>query len=207
MDMQETGKRIAEAGIMPIVTVRDVADGLELVDRLVQAGTTAVEILFRTSHAPEVLREAKARHPSCLFAAGTIMDAESLGRARDAGADCLVSPGLTPQLAEIVSQSGLPLVPGVQTASEVMFAREAGYRLLKFYPAEAANALEVLADFANIFRDTTFMATGKISSAVLSNYARLPNVCAVGGSWMLKSDYAGTLADEIRLFGRGHEAA
>ncbi|WP_237684005.1 hypothetical protein [Pseudaminobacter soli (ex Zhang et al. 2022)] len=77
------------------------------------------------------------------------------------------------------------MVPGVQTASEVMVARRPGVRLLKFYPAEAAGGSDVLEDFARVFPDVAFMPSGKITFELLPGYARLSNIASVGGTWML----------------------
>lgn len=180
--------RIAQAGIVPIVTVRDLPEGIALIDRLVEAGADVIEIVLRTPEAPAALKAALGRHPQCLFAAGTILDEEGVRMASDTGAHVLVSPGLTPELHEAVSKSGRMLVPGVQTASEVMAAHRLGYSLMKYYPAEPSNGLVVLEDYANIFHTVAFMATGKIKPDLLAAYGRLVNVAAVGGSWMLKPD-------------------
>ena len=192
--------RIARSGIVPIVTVRDLPDGIALVDRLVEAGADVIEIVLRTPDAPSALNAALGRHPHCLFAAGTVLDEEGARMACDAGAHFLVSPGLTPELHEAASKSGRMLVPGVQTASEVMAARRLGYRLMKYYPAEPSNGLVVLEDYGNIFHNVAFMATGKIKPDLLAAYGRLANVAAVGGSWMLKPAAMGQFPDDRSRF-------
>jgi 2-dehydro-3-deoxyphosphogluconate aldolase/(4S)-4-hydroxy-2-oxoglutarate aldolase len=192
--------RIARSGIVPIVTVRDLPDGIALIDRLVEAGADVIEIVLRTPDAPSALKAALGRHPHCLFAAGTVLDEEGARMACDAGAHFLVSPGLTPELHEAASKSGRMLVPGVQTASEVMAARRLGYRLMKYYPAEPSNGLVVLEDYANIFHNVAFMATGKIKPDLLAAYGRLANVAAVGGSWMLKPAAMKQLPDDRSRF-------
>lgn len=186
MDRDEVVGRVRLAGIVPIVTVRDAGASLALIANLVDAGADVIEIVFRTSEAPEALSAARKRHDNCMFAAGTMLDEASVGRAMDAGAHCLISPGLTAELHEAATASGLPLIPGVQTASEVMNARRWGYALMKYYPAEPSNGLVVLADYANIFNNVSFLATGKITPPKLALYGALRNVAAVGGSWMLE---------------------
>lgn len=176
--------RLAEARIMPIVSVGDLAETVALVDDLAGAGAAAVEILFRHPAAPDVLRLSRRRHPNLLLAAGTVINAELVGKAVDAGADVLVSPGLTPTLARTASGFSLPLIAGVQTASEVLLAAELGFKVLKFYPAEPNNAAAILKDYANVFPDILFVPTGGIGEAALPVYAGLRNVVAVGGSWL-----------------------
>jgi len=153
-------ERLSAARMMPIVTVRAVGEAVALVDDLVEAGVAAVEILFRSAGAPEALARCRERHPRLLIAAGTILSAELCARAADSGADFMVSPGLTPELAAAAKASPLPLLPGAQTASEVMAAEALGFTALKFYPAEPNGAPQLPA------------------------YAALRNVAAVGGSWL-----------------------
>ena len=200
MKQEQVAARIRQAGIVPIVTVRDVEESLTLVGKLVDAGADLVEIVFRSAGAPQALAEARKRFDRCTFAAGTILDEAGVRKAADAGAHCLVSPGLTPELHQAASAAGQVLIPGVQTASEVMAARQLGYRLLKYYPAEPSNGLVVLGDYANIFDTISFMATGKITSKVLPHYGALRNVAAVGGSWMLAAEaLAGFATDRERF--------
>ena len=200
MDHNEMKARVAQAGIVPIVTVRDLQDGIALIDRLAEAGASVIEVVLRTPQAPAALSAAVKRHPQCLIAAGTILDEAAVRTACEAGAHFLVSPGLTSDLHEASTGSGRMLVPGVQTASEVMAARRLGYRLMKYYPAEPSNGLVVLEDYANIFHDVAFMVTGKIRPDLLAAYGSLSNVAAVGGSWMLKPDSIGQFrADRSRF--------
>jgi 2-dehydro-3-deoxyphosphogluconate aldolase/(4S)-4-hydroxy-2-oxoglutarate aldolase len=170
--------------VLPIVAVKDVESTVELVDDFVAAGIGALEILFRQPAAPAALRACRQRHPRLLLAAGTILGAAARDAAVEAGADCLVAPGLTPELATICRGGPLPLVPGAQTASEVMAALTAGYEVLKFYPAEPNGAPAILRDYANVFPDAVFVPTGGIVEGALERYAALPNVLAVGGSWL-----------------------
>jgi 2-dehydro-3-deoxyphosphogluconate aldolase/(4S)-4-hydroxy-2-oxoglutarate aldolase len=173
------------------------------IEGLVAAGADVVEILFRTPEAALLLPEAKRRFPACLFGAGTMLDAANVAAAVGAGADFLVSPGLTPLLRDTIAKTGLPHIPGVQTASEVMAAREHGYTLMKYYPAKPSNAPLVLADYANIFSDVGFVPTSGIDVSVLADYGAVRNVVAVGGPWMLPSQRpAGdpTLREQAAIF-------
>jgi 2-dehydro-3-deoxyphosphogluconate aldolase/(4S)-4-hydroxy-2-oxoglutarate aldolase len=180
-------RRLADTAILPIMPIGSVEAALGEIDLLAEDGVAVIEILFRTPEAAIVLEKAKARHPACLFGAGTMLNAANIARAVAAGADFLVSPGLTPTLQGLVAACGLPHVPGVQTASEVMAAVEYGYTLMKFYPSKASNAPMVLADYANIFLDVGFVPTGNIDASMIDDYAAVRNVVAVGGTWMLPS--------------------
>jgi 2-dehydro-3-deoxyphosphogluconate aldolase/(4S)-4-hydroxy-2-oxoglutarate aldolase len=175
---------LAAARVLPILSVKDVESTVALVDDLVTAGIHAIEILFRNEAAPAALRACRDRHPQILLAAGTILGVTSREAAIAAGADCLIAPGLTPELAAICRDGPLPLVPGAQTASEVMAALTAGFDILKFYPAEPNAAPDILRDYANVFPEASFVPTGGITEGVLASYAALTNVVAVGGSWL-----------------------
>ncbi|MBS7702881.1 bifunctional 4-hydroxy-2-oxoglutarate aldolase/2-dehydro-3-deoxy-phosphogluconate aldolase [Chelatococcus asaccharovorans] len=186
--------RLGAARVMPIVSVGDVDAATALVDDLVAGGAEAIEILLRSPRAPEVLRLCRRRHPEVLLAAGTVINAAGVGLAVEAGADVMISPGLTPALAAAALSSPLPLVPGVQTAGDVMLAAEYGLDVLKFYPAEPNDAATILKDYANVFPGTLFVPTGGIGEAALPKYASLRNVLAVGGSWL----HAGLLPGATR---------
>jgi len=187
MNTDELRRRLADTALLPILPVASPDDALREIDAMVEEGVFAVEILFRTAEAAIVLGKAKARHPACLFGAGTMLASAHVEAAVAAGADFTVSPGLTPRLHALVAVSGLPHIPGVQTASEVMAAVEHGYGLLKYYPSKASNAPMVLADYANIFLGVGFVPTGNIDASTIEEYAAVRNVVAVGGTWMLPS--------------------
>lgn len=206
----ELRARLAQTPILPVMAVRHVEEGLADIEGLVAAGATVIEILFRTPEAPLALKAARARHPRCLFGAGTMLRAGHIRQALDAGADFTVSPGLTPALQALVAGSGLPHIPGVQTASEAMQACEFGYTLMKYYPSEASNGPAVLADFANIFEGVGFVTTGGIDIPLLPAYGAVRNIVAVGGSWMLPSRHtpgSPCLRQQAEIFKAAREAA
>ncbi len=184
MDTSEMEARLGAARVIPVVSVRSEEQGRETVDRLVAAGAGVIEIVLRSRLALQVLAEARARHPRVGLAAGTVLDAALYDAAVAAGADFAISPGLEAGLADHARRGRMPLIPGALTPSEVMTANRLGYVLLKYYPAEPTNGSIVLADYANVFPQTRFMPTGKISADVLPAYAGLPNVLCVGGSWL-----------------------
>ncbi len=188
---------LRKARIVPILSPDSVDAAVDTVDILIEAGIDVVEIVLRNPTAAEALQTIRQRHRGLTIAAGTVLDGERYEAAMKAGAHFAVSPGLEPSLAAHARRAAIPLVPGAQTASEVMSARAAGFAVLKFYPAVPANGAQVLSDFANVFPDVAFMPTGKLNAAVLPDYAMLSNVACVGGSWMF-SEGGGRLArDEI----------
>ncbi|BCP51997.1 2-dehydro-3-deoxy-phosphogluconate aldolase [Kaistia sp. 32K] len=186
--------KLRRAAILPIVQPRSVDFVLSLVEQLAEGGAEAIEIVLRSEAALAAVEACRKRFPELLVGAGTILTSAHYDAAVDAGAQFTISPGFLPAVCDHAKAGPIALVPGVQTASEVMAAQAAGFDLLKFYPSEPAGGTVVLADFANIFTSATFMPSGKIQPSHLAGYGRLRNITSVGGSWM----YAEGSSDSIR---------
>ena len=173
---------------LPIMTVRSEETGVRIAESLLGGGLAIMEITLRTAEGPTAISAIRKRFPEMTVGAGTLLRPEDFERAADAGAQFGVSPGLDRPLAEAAVRSAFPFLPGVQTASEVMFALGYGLRTLKFYPARAAGGTAVLADFGSIFQDVLFVPTGKLTQADVPEYLALRNILAVGGSWVTPAD-------------------
>jgi 2-dehydro-3-deoxyphosphogluconate aldolase/(4S)-4-hydroxy-2-oxoglutarate aldolase len=126
--------------------------------------------------------------PEAVVGAGTVVRGEQVGAAVRAGARFLVSPGWTPGLVDAMAASGLPFLPGVSTASDVVALAERGVTELKFFPAEAAGGTAYLGALAGPLPHVRFCPTGGIDAARAPAYLALPNVACVGGSWMVPQD-------------------
>ena len=202
MSIDDLHHRVAEAAIVPILLADNGDSGgtVAMADLLVDGGARMIEVLFRQAEAPAALAAIRRRHPAMLLAAGTILGAEGIARAVAAGADIIISPGFSPALHAAAQRAGIPLVPGVNTASEVQHARELGYRVQKFYPAWD-HGHQRLPEFDAIYPDVSFLVTGALVSASVEEFARHRNVAALGGTWMAKSaaDAEG-LAGEVARF-------
>lgn len=184
MTYAELEARVRAIGIVPILAARSVDFVLDATEGLMTGGAGGVEILVRSPHALPAIAACRKRFPDALIAAGTILEPEQYAAAVDAGADFCISPGFDPTMVAIANQGLIRLVPGIQTASEVIAARRAGATLLKFYPSEPAGGTAVLGDFANVFPNVSFMPSGKIDLTNIAAYARLRNIASLGGSWM-----------------------
>jgi 2-dehydro-3-deoxyphosphogluconate aldolase / (4S)-4-hydroxy-2-oxoglutarate aldolase len=114
-----------------------------------------------------------------------VADAEA---AKDAGCRFGVSPGYTTQIGHACRNLGLPLLPGVATAGEVMAANADGYQFLKFFPATAAGGIPMLKALAGPFPDVAFCPTGGITAETAPQFLALPNVKVCGGSWLTPAD-------------------
>ncbi|MBW8730794.1 MAG: bifunctional 4-hydroxy-2-oxoglutarate aldolase/2-dehydro-3-deoxy-phosphogluconate aldolase [Terrabacter sp.] len=175
---------IAFEPILPVVVIDD-ADAAESLGRaLVAGGIRQAEITLRTPAALEALRRMGAV-PGLRVGAGTVLDADQAEAAIDAGASFIVSPGLADAVIAVCARRGVPAVPGVVTATEVMRARALGLRTLKFFPAEASGGRAAVAALSTVFPEIRFVPTGGIDAARAGEYLTLPSVVAVGGSWMV----------------------
>jgi 2-dehydro-3-deoxyphosphogluconate aldolase / (4S)-4-hydroxy-2-oxoglutarate aldolase len=176
---------MALAPVIPVVTVKDVADGVAQARALVAGGLPAVEVTLRTPQALDAIRAIRDEVEGAFVGAGTILTPDQLKQACDAGARFLVSPGATPRLAEAAAEAPVPFLPGASTASEAMALMELGFRAMKLFPAEAVGGAKLLASIAAPLPELRFCPTGGIDLAKAPSYLALPNVVCVGGSWML----------------------
>jgi 2-dehydro-3-deoxyphosphogluconate aldolase/(4S)-4-hydroxy-2-oxoglutarate aldolase len=184
MTTQALDEVMCRAPVIPVIVIDDVADAVPMAQALVRGGLPALEVTLRTPAALEAL-QAMAQVPGALVGAGTVLDAEQLRAAVQAGARFLVSPGYSDNVAAAAHAAGVPWLPGTATAGEVMRAREAGCKRLKFFPAERAGGVAMLDAFRSVFRDVVFCPTGGITLARAPQYLALDNVACVGGSWVV----------------------
>ncbi len=170
--------------VMPVVVIDDAAQALPLARALLAGGIRCIEITLRTPAALDAIRAVAAGIAEMAVGAGTVLGAADLEAAARAGAHFAVSPGSTPALLAAAAAQGLPWLPGATTASEVMALREAGYRLLKFFPAAAAGGAALLRSLHGPLPDVRFCPTGGIDLESAPAWLELPNVVCVGGSWL-----------------------
>lgn len=175
--------------VIPVITLAREEAALPLAEALLQGGLRVLELTLRTPAALPAISAIRQHFPEALIGAGTVLDAVTLQRARDAGAQFAVSPGTTPTLLDAASDTGLPLLPGASTASEVMALLERGICDMKFFPAEAAGGPALLKALAAPLPQALFCPTGGISLDKAATWLALPNVACVGGSWMLAPDW------------------
>lgn len=172
------------ARIVPVISIDDADAGVALARALVAGGLPVVEMTLRSPNALKVT-EAIARHvPNAMLGLGTVLDKGQIASAIAAGARFLVSPGVTPDLAEAAADCKVPFLPGVATLSEAMRLREIGFRTLKFFPAESSGGVAALKGFAPVLQDLAFCPTGGIDAAKAPAYLALANVAGLGGSWI-----------------------
>ena len=194
------------APVVPVVVVDDPSDAVPLARALVAGGLRAIEVTLRTPGALDAIRAVADSVPEAVVGAGTVLTPEQVTRSVEAGARFLVSPGWTDSLLDAMRASGVPYLPGVSTASEVLALLERGVRELKFFPAEAAGGTAYLKSLYGPLPQVRFCPTGGIGPGSAPDYLALPNVACVGGSWMLPAD-AVAARDWARVETLAREAA
>ena len=172
------------APVIPVLVLEDGIDPVALAEALVEGGLPVIEVTLRTPNAVSAMRS-MARVEGAIVGAGTVLDEAMLGIAIDAGARFIVSPGLTDPLSRAALASGIPFLPGVATAGDIMRGLDHGLKRFKFFPAEAAGGLPALKALAGPFGDIRFCPTGGIREDTASQWLAHPSVLCVGGSWIL----------------------
>lgn len=173
--------------VIPVIVIDRLEDAVPLAQALVAGGVRVLEVTLRTPVALDAIRAMTAVE-GAIVGAGTIRSAADARAAHAAGAVFGVSPGYTAEVGAACREIGLPLLPGVATASEVMAAQADGLSFLKFFPATAAGGIPMLKALAGPFPDVVFCPTGGISLATAPDFLALPNVKVCGGSWLTPAD-------------------
>ena len=169
-----------------VAVIEKADDAVPLAEALIAGGLNCLEVTFRTAGAAESIARIRQELPTAIVGAGTLLTADNVKQAVDAGAQFGVSPGLSDPVSQAAQDLKLPLFPGVVTPSEVMAALDHGWKYLKFFPAETFGGVNVLKALAGPFGHTgvKFIPTGGINAVNLPNYLAVAQVAAVGGSWM-----------------------
>ena len=184
MDVDAFRGRLAEFRVARVVSLEDAADAAPLADALAEGDLPLVEVTFRTPAAADAIARIRDSCPGVLVGAGTVLDAATVDRALDAGAEFIVAPGFGPAVVSRALERGVAMLPGVVTPTEVEMALAAGLRLVKLFPAEAAGGVAYLRALAAPYRDVRFVPTGGVTAANLAGYLAVPSVAACGGTWI-----------------------
>jgi len=174
--------------VIPVLVIDDAATAQPLAEALVAGGLRVLEVTLRTPAALDAIAAMK-RVPGAIVGAGTVVSHEQFEQAMRAGAEFIVSPGLTEALAEPIIASDVPFLPGVATAGDLMRGYALGLRHFKFFPAETSGGVKALKSLAAPFYEARFCPTGGITAEKAAEYLALPAVLCVGGSWLVDADH------------------
>lgn len=178
------------SAVIPVLVIDDIATARPLAEALVAGGLRVLEVTLRTACALEAIAEMKTV-PGAIVGAGTVVDTDQFSTVMAAGAEFIVSPGLTERLAAPIIESGVPYLPGIANAGDIMRGLDLGLTHFKFFPAEAAGGLKALKALAAPFYQCRFCPTGGISEATAPEWLAFDPVLCVGGSWVI----GGTMAE------------
>lgn len=188
--MTDIARIMRLAPVIPVIVIDDLAEARPLAEALVAGGIRALEVTMRTPAALDAIR-AMREVPGAVVGAGTVVNEKQLAQVVEAGVEFIVSPGLSERLTARVLASGVPYLPGIATASDIMRGLDLGLTHFKFFPAVTSGGIAALKALAAPFGHCRFCPTGGITEASAPEWLSLDPVLCVGGSWLT----SGTLAD------------
>jgi len=197
---------LAKCPVVPVLTIDDARNAVPLAQALLAGGLRTIEITLRTDAAIEAIRLISQNVPGTIVGAGTVTKPSDIDNTVKAGAKYLVSPGTPAELARALADAKVPSIPGCATASEAMSLATFGFKTLKFFPAESHGGIGWLKSIAAPLPDLRFCPTGGIDMKNAAAYLALPNVVAVGGSWVAPA-VALAAGDFARVTALAREAA
>ena len=183
---------VSQTPVIPVLTIERVADAAPLARALVAGGLPVIEVTLRTKAALEAIKAIAAEVPDCVVGVGTVTRGADIQAAIAAGAKYLVSPGTPSELAAALADAAVPVLPGCATVSEAMALSLRGFKVLKFFPAEACGGVAWLKSIAAPLPELRFCPTGGIDQRNAATYLACANVLAVGGSWVAPKDALAT---------------
>ena len=187
MEMIET---LGKAGIIPVIVIEKEEQAVPLAKALVKGGLSVLEVTFRTKAAAAAIAAIRREVPAAVVGAGTLLTSQMVKDAKVAGAVFGVAPGFDQVVMAAEKAEGLPMCPGIATASELSQAFTAGCKMVKFFPAEAAGGVKMIKNLLGAFRFTgiKFMPTGGVNLSNVSDYLAVPEIVCCGGTWIVPKD-------------------
>lgn len=182
--MMPIEKIMLAAPVIPVLVIEDAAHAEQIARALVAGGLPVLEVTLRTPAALDAIAAMK-RVPGAIVGAGTVVDVAGLEAAIAAGAEFIVSPGLTDRLGKAAIGKNIPFLPGVASAGDIMRGLDLGLRHFKFFPAEANGGLPALKSLIGPFGQCKFCPTGGIKQETAGDWLAVPEILCVGGSWLV----------------------
>ena len=172
--------------IIPVIVINNIEETIPKLTALKQGGIKIAEITFRTAAAEDAIKTASKHFKDMLIGAGTVVNRIQCIKAIEAGAKFIVSPGLSEEVAQICKENDIAYLPGTVTPTEIMHAKNLGFLIVKFFPAEAYGGLKTIKALSAAFPDIKFVPTGGIDQSNFTDYLSQKYIAAIGGSWMMK---------------------
>lgn len=174
--------------VVPLVQSDDPTTALKISEALLEGGLDVLEVVLRTDAALDCLEAIAKEFPNAHVGAGTVLSADQAKEVLRRGATFIVSPGLDAASVQVANDAGVPILPGISTATELTQAWNMGLRTVKLFPASLVGGPKMIKALSSVFRDVKFMPTGGVSPANLNEYLAVPAVLACGGSWLTPAD-------------------
>lgn len=184
----EVIKKIEKVKIIPVAVIEDSSNAIPLGKALLDAGLPVVEVTFRTEAAAESISNLRKEFPDMLVGAGTVLKIEQVKAAVEVGSEFIVTPGFNPTVVDYCVKNKIPIIPGLNAPSFIEWGLERGLNHFKFYPADISGGPRMLQLLSGPYPSVKFMPTGGINNQTLTEYLKLDNVFACGGSWIVKKD-------------------
>ena len=177
--------KLKQFKVIPVIQINSVEQAIPLAKVLVENGLPVAEVTFRTEVAADAIKAMREAYPEMCIGAGTVLNAEQIEQAQQAGAEFVVAPGLNPNTVRRCQEVGMPIVPGVNSPSQVEQALELGLNFLKFFPAEASGGVAMVKSLLAPYVDVSLMPTGGIGKGNVNDYLAIDRVVCCGGTWMV----------------------
>ena len=172
--------------LIPVVVIKELSETDKILTALKNNGINCAEITFRTACAKEAIAYASKNYPDMSIGAGTVINAEQCNAALEAGAQFIVSPGLSVAVAEICKEKNIPYYPGCVTPTEIMQALDLGITTVKFFPANVYGGLQALKALSAPFPQVKFIPTGGVDRSNIDEFLAFDKIAAIGGSFFVK---------------------
>jgi 2-dehydro-3-deoxyphosphogluconate aldolase/(4S)-4-hydroxy-2-oxoglutarate aldolase len=179
---------LTQGPVVPVIVINQLEHAVPMAKALVAGGVRVLEVTLRTPCALDAIRLIAEQVPEAIIGAGTVLNAQQLSQAAQAGARFAISPGLTDSLLQAATAGTIPLIPGISTVSELMLGMDYGLRAFKFFPAEANGGVKALQAIGGPFPQVRFCPTGGITPNNYRDYLALNSVLCIGGSWLVPAD-------------------
>ncbi len=183
-DTSSASSRLARCGVVPVVTIEKVAHAVPLANALLAGGINSIEITLRTPSAMECIAEIVSANTGISVGVGTVTNTEQIDTIAKIGADFIVTPATPAALVPALKEYDGLVLPGTATPTEALSLYSQGFKIVKFFPAEAAGGVPMLKALSGPLPEIKFMPTGGINPQNVKTYLDLPNVVAAGGSWI-----------------------
>lgn len=181
-------KALQDCPLIAVLVMDNIEHAQPVGEALYEAGIRVAEVTLRTKDAPKIVTKMKATVPGLLVGTGTVMSGQDVKIATDAGAEFLISPGITAELIDAMLESPLPAVPGTATPSEAMLLAARGFEMIKVFPIESIGGIAYLKSLSSVLPNLKILPTGGITKERTKSYLDLPNVYAAGGSWIVTKE-------------------